>query len=86
MHELHAQSDAQVGLGALLAGVRKYEKRFPNVAVRPASTWVGCPATSASMERLFSSVGIAYGAKRKRTDAETLESIAFARENLPKRA
>jgi hypothetical protein len=31
MHELHAQSDAQVGLGALLAGVRKYEKRFPNV-------------------------------------------------------
>ena len=31
------------------------------------------------MERLFSKVGVAFTAKRKRAEAETLENIMFAR-------
>ena len=57
-------------------------KTFPNLAVM-ARQYLGCPASSASVERLFSQVGIAFSAKRKRSKAATLESIMFARANLP---
>ena len=43
----------------------------------------GCPASSAAVERLFSQVGIAFSAKRKRGKADTLADIMFARANLP---
>lgn len=61
---------------------RENEKTFPNLAVM-ARQYLGCPASSASVERLFSQVGIAFSAKRKRSEASTLESIMFARANLP---
>ena len=43
---------------------------------------VGCPA-SAAVERLFSKVGVAYAAKRKREEASTPEDIMFTSVNLP---
>ena len=49
-----------------------------------ARQYLGCPATSpATVERLFSKVGIAFSAKRKRSEAATLEDILFAQVNLP---
>lgn len=57
-------------------------EKFPNLAVM-ARQYLGCPASSASVERLFSKVGIAFAAKRKRAHAETLEDMAFAQANLP---
>ena len=39
-------------------------------------------ATSASVERLFSKVGSAFSAKRKSSEAETLENLMFANANL----
>ena len=44
--------------------------------------YLGCPATSASVERLFSQVRIASANKRKRADAATLEDIMFSRINF----
>ena len=38
-----------------------------------------CPASSAAVERLFSSVGIAFGDKRKSSHADTVEQLIFAR-------
>lgn len=61
---------------------RENESSFPNVAVM-ARQFLGCPASSASVERLFSQVGIAFSDKRKSADASTLENIMFARANLP---
>jgi predicted nucleic acid-binding Zn ribbon protein len=49
-----------------------------------ARQYLGCPATSASVERLFSQVGIAFANKRKSADAATLEDIIFSRINLPR--
>ena len=43
-----------------------------------ARQYLGCPASSASVERLFSKVGIAFAAKRKSADAGTLEDLMFA--------
>ena len=54
---------------------------FPNLEVM-ARQYLGCPASSASVERLFSAVGIAFSDKRKNASASTLESVMFARENL----
>ena len=61
---------------------KEHQVEFPNVALM-ARQYLGCPASSASVERLFSSVGVAYSAKRKRASADTLESIMFAQANLP---
>jgi hypothetical protein len=61
---------------------REHEAKFPNVAVM-ARQYLGCPASSASVERLFSQVGIAFAAKRKSAEASTLHDIAFAHANLP---
>ena len=55
---------------------------FPNIAVM-ARQYLGCPASSAAVERLFSQVGIAFSAKRKKSGADTLESIMFTHANLP---
>ena len=47
-----------------------------------ARQYFGCPATSASVERLFSKVGVAFSAKRKSSEAETLANIMFANANV----
>ena len=39
-------------------------------------------ASSATVERLFSQVGIAFSAKRKNADAETISDIMFTRLNV----
>ena len=57
-------------------------KRFPNLAVM-ARQYLGCPATSATVERLFSRVGIAFSAKRKSSDPATVADLMFANVNLP---
>ena len=57
---------------------QEHSKEFPNVAVMTRQ-YLGCPATSATVERLFSKVGIAFAAKRKAvpmlafSDAKSLE-------------
>ena len=48
-----------------------------------ARQYLGCPATSATVERLFSKVGVAFSDKRKSSEAKTLANIAFAQANLP---
>ena len=69
-------------------GAQAHAKKFPNVAVMARqyeNEYLGCPATSASVdvERLFSQVRIASANKRKRADAATLEDIMFSRIKLP---
>ena len=54
----------------------EHQQQFPNLAVM-ARQYLGCPATSATVERLFSKVGIAFSAKRKSSEAATLESLMF---------
>ena len=48
-----------------------------------ARQYLGCPASSAAVERLFSQVGIAFSAKRKSAESDTLEDIMFSRIDLP---
>ena len=59
-----------------------HSKKFPSLAVM-ARQYLGCPASSAAVERLFSQVGIAFAAKHKRGEATTLEDIMFSHFNLP---
>ena len=47
-----------------------------------ARQYLGCPASSAAVERLFSAVGIAFADKRKRANANTLGDLMFARANM----
>ena len=58
-------------------------EKFPmgNLAVM-ARQYLGCPASSATVERLFSKVRIAFAAKRKSASATTLEDMAFAQANF----
>ena len=44
--------------------------------------YLGFPATSATVERLFSKVGLAFTEKRQAGKAGTLADILFARENV----
>ena len=48
-----------------------------------ARQYLGCPATSATVERLFSKVGLAFSKLRKNSEAETLKALMFAQANLP---
>ena len=43
-----------------------------------ARQYLGCPATSATVERLFFKIAIAFSAKRKRSEAGTLDDLLFA--------
>ena len=61
---------------------QEHQAQFPNLELM-AIQFLGCPATSASVERLFSQVGIAFSAKRKSIEADALADIMFARSNLP---
>ena len=53
----------------------------PVAPLRP----LGCPATSATVERLFSAVGHAYDDKRQSAGAGTLQSRMFTKANVPSR-
>ena len=48
-----------------------------------ARQYLGCPASSAAVERLFSQVGIALSAKRKSAESDKIEDIMFSRIDLP---
>ena len=61
---------------------RDHADEFPNLSVM-ARQYLGCPASSAAVERLFSQVGIAFSKKRKSTGPDTLANMMFARCNLP---
>ena len=54
-----------------------HEGEFPDVAVM-ARQCLGCPATSAAVERLFPKVGIAFSKKAKSSQASTLAAKMFA--------
>ena len=56
-------------------------KKFPNLSVM-ARQYLGCPASSATVERLFSQVGIAFSARRKSASAETIADIIFTKLNV----
>ena len=62
--------------------------KFPNVAVmarQPGSTlghYMVAQPPSASVERLFSQVSLAYSDKRRSATAPTVQSIMFAQQNL----
>ena len=47
---------------------KAHESKYPNVAVM-ARQYLGCPASSATVERLFSMVGIAFAPHRKNAQA-----------------
>ena len=47
-----------------------------------ARQYLGCPASSATVERLFSQVGIAFLSRRKSAKAETLTDIVFTKMNV----
>ena len=66
------------------AGLKWWEKnakKFPNLSVM-ARQYLSCPATSASVERLFSQVGIFFSDKRKRQKEEKLQDLAFTKLNV----
>ena len=44
--------------------------------------YLSCPATSASVERLFSIVGTAFSDKRQRGNASTIADIVFTKVNV----
>ena len=59
----------------------EYASKFPNLSVM-ARQYLGCPASSATVERLFSQVGIAFSAKRQSSAANTLSDILYTRLNV----
>ena len=59
----------------------KNAAKFPNLSVM-ARQYLGCPATSASVERLFSTVGICFSDKRKSSTAGKLSDLVFAKFNV----
>ena len=67
-----------VGWNVVASGGRKVPR---NVAVM-ARQYLGCPASSATVERLFSAAGISFSKARQRGKADTRQSIAFAHANM----
>lgn len=57
---------------------KEKETNFPNLSVM-ARQYLGCPASSATVERLFSHVGIAFSKKRKSSQADTLIDEIFTK-------
>jgi hypothetical protein len=58
-------------------------KKYPNLA-RMARQYLGVPATSAGVERLFSKCGRAYASLAQSTKDSTLEARMFAGINVGK--
>ena len=61
---------------------RNNVSKFPNLEVM-ARQYLGCPSTSACVERLFSTVGIAFSAKQKSSSPAVISDRMFAHANLP---
>ena len=55
----------------------QHQEQFPNLEVM-ARHYLGCPATSATVERLFSKVGVAFSKRRKSSEAKTLEGLMIS--------
>ena len=70
---------------SLKSGWEENAKSFPNLAVM-VRQYLGCPVTSATVERLFSKViGVCFSAKRRRGKADTCDTVIntiFAKENV----
>ena len=49
-----------------------HSSRFPNMEVM-AHQFLGCPATSATVKRQFSVLGMSYSDKRKSSHSDTLQ-------------
>jgi len=64
-------------------GGRRMQRSFPipNLSVM-ARQYLGCPATSATVERLFSQVGISFSPKRQSAQAATVADIIFTKMNV----
>ena len=62
---------------ALLDFWRMHEKSFPNLA-RMARQFLGCPASSASVERIFSVAGQFFDDLRRQMADEVLEDLMWA--------
>ena len=56
-------------------------KLFPNLAVM-ARQYMGCPASSATVERLFSAVGGCFSKKRRSAGAESISDLIFTKMNV----
>ena len=56
-------------------------KKLPNLSIM-ARQYLGCPASSASVERLFSLVGINFSYRQQRSVADTLADRVFATINV----
>ena len=62
----------------------EHRQQFPNLEVM-ARQYLGCPATLATVERLFSKVGLAFSKLRKNSEAETLKAPSCShRRTCPK--
>ena len=62
-----------------------HETAFPLLSLMMARQYLGCPATSASAERLFSIAGRAYDDLRQAMDDRMLELLMWARVNREQR-
>lgn len=60
---------------------KEHAKRYPNLSIM-ARQYLACPATSATVERLFSKVGIAYAKKRQSAGANTIADLIFTEANV----
>ncbi|KOO30194.1 zinc finger bed domain-containing protein 1-like protein [Chrysochromulina tobinii] len=56
-------------------------KKFPNLSAM-ARQYLGCPASSATVERLFSQVGLAFTDQRKNASPATIADIIFTKLNM----
>ena len=68
---------SDLGLDLLVWWRDTGSKKYPNVA-RMARQFLGCPATSAGVERLFSKAGRAYCSLAKSQKEGTIEARMFA--------
>ena len=63
---------------ALLDFWRIHEKRFPNLARMARHEFLGCPESSASVERIFSVAGQLFDDLRRQMADEVLEGLMWA--------
>ena len=76
-------NDGELGMKAnILMWWKKYAVRFPYLS-RLARRYLAMPATSASVERLFSVAGQVVSAKRARLDPSTVTLLVFLHEAIP---
>ena len=74
----------QIPLETEWDGLKWWEEnaaKFPNLSVMARQN-LSCPASSATVERLFSLVDIAYSSKRQSSDPDTISDIIFTQMNV----